>query len=51
MLSAEIAFSQGHKADALALMKTALAATAGDTSADIKVLHDEEQARVAEWTK
>jgi eukaryotic-like serine/threonine-protein kinase len=48
---AEIAFTQGHKAEALALMKTALAATAGDTSADIKALHDEEQARIAEWSK
>ena len=48
---AEIAFTQGHKAEALALMKTALAATAGDTSSDLKALHDQEQARIAEWTK
>jgi hypothetical protein len=47
----EIAFTQGHKAEALALMKTALAATAGDSSADLEALHDEEQARIAEWTK
>ena len=50
-LLAEIAFTQHHKDEALALMKTALAATAGDPSNEIKVLRGEEQARIAEWSK
>jgi len=48
---AEIAFTQGHKPEALALMKTALAATAGDPSEEMQVLRGEERARIAEWSK
>jgi tetratricopeptide (TPR) repeat protein len=48
---AEIAFTQGHKADALALMRTAFAATGEDASADSKALRADVHARIAEWTK